>query len=119
VAIAEATELLNVLRHCEHLIVIDACRSGRQSGTVTRLPWPDRRIAVRHRRSTHGVGLVEVLKLAERLGELPPNVEIWGIEVGDCAPAGEIGRKTLRAVAKLEAQLYSDLMQAAESIGQA
>jgi len=113
IAVREATQLLNALRHCERLIAVDACRSGMPAGTVTHLYWPDPRIAVRHHRSTHGVGLFDVLKLAERLGDLPPSVEIFGIDVADCLPGHEIGGKVLRAVAHLAAQLRDEIWQAA------
>jgi hydrogenase maturation protease len=119
VAISEATELLNAIGGCEHLIVVDACRSGNRAGAITRLRWPDRRIAVRHTRSTHGIGLAEVLRLAERLGELPTDVEICGIELADFSPGKEISPETLRAVATLEAQLYDKLLEASAKAGQA
>ena len=34
------------------------------SGTITRLAWPDPRIAAQHRRSTHALGIGEALELA-------------------------------------------------------
>jgi hydrogenase maturation protease len=101
------------------LIVVDACRSGNRAGAITRLHWPDRRIAVRHGRSTHGIGLAEVLRLAERLGELPNNVEVCGIEVAEISPGYEISLETLWAVATLEAQLYDELLEASARAGQA
>jgi hydrogenase maturation protease len=114
-AIDEATQLVDGLYDCSQLIIVDACRSGSQIGTLTRLIWPDRRIAARHSHSTHGVGVCDALRLAEQLGRLPPEVEIFGIEVGDCEPGREVCPEVLQAVAELEAVIFAELCEAAHA----
>ena len=74
-------------------------RGHRDSIAVAR----SRDIAERHSQSTHGVGVCDALRLAERLGRLPDAVEIFGIEVAECEPGREICLEVLRAVAELEA----------------
>jgi hydrogenase maturation protease len=109
----EPTRIIDDLRGCSKLIIVDACRSVCHAGAVTRLKWPDPRIAQCHCHSTHGVGVHEALQLAERLGRLPADVEIYGIEVRDCAPGREICQEVLQAVAELEGVIWAELCEAA------
>jgi hydrogenase maturation protease len=111
--VGEATQLIDELDGCNKLIIVDACRGVCKMGAVTRLVWPDSRIAKRHSNSTHGVGVCEALQLAERLGRLPAEVEIYGIEVGHCEPGREICFEVLRAVSELEAVIWAELVEAA------
>jgi hypothetical protein len=41
--------------------------------------------------------LCNALELAERLGRLPPIVEVYGIEIGRCRPLDEISDAVTRA----------------------
>jgi hypothetical protein len=54
----------------------------------------------------------EALQLAELLGRLPAEVEIYGIEVGDCEPGREICLEVLQAVGELEAVIWAELCEA-------
>jgi hydrogenase maturation protease len=111
--VREATQLIDEIDGCNKLIIVDACHGVCQMGAVTRLVWPDSRIAKRHSHSTHGVGVCEALQLAERLGRLPAEVEIYGIEAGDCKPGREIRLEVLQAVAELESVIWAGLVEAA------
>lgn len=108
----EATQLVDELDGCDKLVIIDACRGMGRTGTVTRLGWPDPRIARRHSQSTHGVGVCDALRLAEQLGRLPAVVEIYGIEVAEREPEREICLAVLQAVAELEATIWAELCEA-------
>jgi hydrogenase maturation protease len=115
VKIEELTKLLDALDGCGKLVVVDACRGVCRVGAVTRLKWPNPRIAKRHGHSTHGVGVNDALQLAERLGRLPNDVVIYGIEVGDCIPGQEICHEVLQSVAKLENVIWGELCEAAHA----
>jgi len=110
-AVYEATQLVEDLKACRKLIVVDGCRTGSPVGTITRLRWPDPRIARRHNHSTHGVGVCGALQLAERLGRMPADVEIIGVEVRDCAPEPEMSSEVLQAMFELEALIFSELRE--------
>jgi hydrogenase maturation protease len=112
IKVHEATQLLDALDGCSKLIVVDACRGVCTVGAVTRLEWPDPRIARRHSHSTHGVGVCDALRLAEQLGRLPPLVEIFGIEVGECEPGHEMCLEVLRAVEELADVIWGELREA-------
>jgi hydrogenase maturation protease len=109
--IHEATQLVDELAGCRQLIVVDACRSGMRSGALSRLRWPDPRIRQYHNHSTHGVGLCNALQLAERLGRIPPNVEIFGIEIGNVGPHDEMTQEVAQAVAELAKTIFAELCE--------
>src|SRR5262245_715762 len=88
--VREGSQLTDGLVGCRKLIVIDACRSASPLGTITRFRWPDPRIRHHHNSSTHGLGLCNALDLAARLGRVPADVEVFGIEISDPNPLGEL-----------------------------
>jgi hydrogenase maturation protease len=106
---------LDELAGCERLIVVDACRSGDAVGTVRRLRWPDPRIARQHGHSSHGVSVCEALELAERLEQLPPVVEIVGIEVLRCQPETSVSPTVLHAVVRVATELCGELLEVAHA----
>ena len=112
VKIAEGTQLINELAGCRRLIILDACRGGPQLGSITRLEWPDSRVRQYHNHSTHGVGLCNALELAARLERMPPNVEIFGIEIGSDRPLNEISSEVARAVAELADIISAEICEA-------
>jgi hydrogenase maturation protease len=115
IMVREATELAEELEAgCRKLVVVDGCRSGNDVGTVTRLRWPDMRIADRHAHSTHGAGVCSALQLAERLGRLPPDVQVIGIEVGDCRPGAAMSYRVEEAMLAAEAMIVDEVCAAAE-----
>jgi hydrogenase maturation protease len=109
--IHEATQLVDELDGCRKLIIVDACRGGTLTGTISRLRWPDPRIRQNHNHSTHGVGLCNALQLAERIGRMPPSVEIFGIEIGNFQPRDEMSPEIVRAVAELEKTIFAELCE--------
>jgi hydrogenase maturation protease len=109
VAVCEATQLLWELAGCQRLIIIDACQSNEPIGTVTRMNWPDSRIASRHAHSTHGAGVYESLQLAERLGRLPPSVEVIGVEAETFEPGREMSPILLQMRAEVEKMVLAEI----------
>lgn len=102
VILAEGTGLLDVLPACEKLIVVDACRSGAPVGTVTRLDWPDPQVRRRHNHSTHGIGAYGALELAQQLGQLPPRVVLFGVEIAEYSPLSQMSPDVEAAIAPLQ-----------------
>lgn len=77
-------ELLEVMKGAGAVLLIDAVRSGQAPGTIHRLDASAGPIApALFPRSTHAVGVAEVLELARTLGVLPTKVIVYGIEAGD------------------------------------
>jgi hydrogenase maturation protease len=109
VKITEGTKLIHELDGCRRLIVVDACRAGGLIGTITRLEWRDPRIGQYHSHSTHGLGVCSALDLADRLGRLPPNVRIYGIEIGSQRPLDEVRIEVAQAVAELTGIIAAEI----------
>lgn len=76
-------QLVTALNGCQRLWVIDACCSNQAMGTITRLEWPVEHSAWPTRSSTHAMGLLDALHLAENLGTLPAITLLYGVEVGE------------------------------------
>jgi N-acyl-D-amino-acid deacylase len=80
----DCTLLLTAWAGVDRVVAIDATSSGRPPGTITRLDAATASLpAARHRSSTHALGLADVLDLARVLGQLPPQVVVFGIEGRD------------------------------------
>lgn len=76
-------DLLDWMEGYQRLILCDACRMGTAKGTVRRWEWPDEAISGLVTGGSHDWNLAAVLKLASHLGQLPEQIIVWGMEVGD------------------------------------
>ena len=75
--------LINWMQGVEHLVLIDAVRSGATPGELIRLD-PAELVSGGARLSSHDLALAETLQLAAALGSLPPLVDIYGVEINGC-----------------------------------
>lgn len=68
----------------DHVVIIDACRSGAPPGTVFRLEPPDDELGpTRPAASTHGVGVAWAYRLGQALHRLPRRLTVFAIEGED------------------------------------
>jgi hydrogenase maturation protease len=108
---ATPDRLADLARDCRRLIVVDACRGEMTLGEILRLEWPDPRIDRWPALSTHGLGLGDVLRLAEALGWLPPRVALLVVDIGPAGDSdGESGFSLSRAVEELARRVTEELM---------
>ena len=113
-----AGQLLDYLHGCQRAILIDACQSSQAPGTITRLRWPDPRIGVQHRRSTHALSIGDMLAMAQELGRLPPQVVLFGVEISGCRPGSLLSAVVEGALAELEQDVLDELTQERSEPGQ-
>jgi hydrogenase maturation protease len=113
--IREGTQLLEELDGCERLIVVDGYAGGHELGTITRITWPDPRIRQYHNHSTHGVGLCDALELAERLRLVPQDVEVFGIEIGNCRPLDGMSAEVAKSVVELTEIIVAELYETVDA----
>jgi hydrogenase maturation protease len=73
-------ELLGYIRNKDHLILIDAVKSGHPPGTVVRVEGEDVPATFLTRISPHQLGISDVLAAAKLTGELPAQMVLFGIE---------------------------------------
>ncbi len=80
--------LLHEMEGIHTLILVDAVQSGAEVGTIVRLRIPADFPSLQNLHwgsslsSTHAIGLLEALQLAETLNVLPPETLLYGIELG-------------------------------------
>ena len=77
----DALALVDELDPGTPCLVIDAARMGREPGAVVVFRPEDTRFRIRSDGlSLHGLGLVEAFALAERLGRMPRDLKVIGVE---------------------------------------
>lgn len=82
------SQLLDWLDRVDRLIVCDACQSRRRALANSRndtpgfhrWQWPTLQVSMLRSAGSHSFGLPQVLQLAERLGSLPQDVIVFGVE---------------------------------------
>ena len=83
-------DLLDWLDGVRHLIVCDACFAAGDSNSdepvMHRWDWPTAEVTGLRSANSHAFGLSQVLQLTQRLGTLPEDVTVIGIE-GQCYDA--------------------------------
>lgn len=81
----DGARLMRLWSGIDTVIVIDAVRSGSPPGTLHRLdvsthPLPANFVCT----SSHQFGVAEAIETARELGELPPRIIFYGIEIEHC-----------------------------------
>jgi hydrogenase maturation protease len=85
-ASGEGAALIEAWRGAARVILCDAVHAGTPPGTIHRLDaWRQPIPTGFFRYSTHAFSLAEAVELARALGELPPQLIIYGIEGADYA----------------------------------
>lgn len=73
-------ELLSYIRDRDHLIIIDAVKSGNPPGTVVRIEGRDVPAKFETKISPHQLGISDLLATATISGKLPEKMVLFGIE---------------------------------------
>jgi hydrogenase maturation protease len=73
-------ELLSYFTGKDHLIIVDAVKSGHAPGTVVRMEGEDVPATFMVRISPHQLGISDVLAAARLTGELPQQMVLFGME---------------------------------------
>jgi hydrogenase maturation protease len=110
--LAEPTRLMPLLDEYDRMWIVDACRSEQQVGTISRFAWPDDRIDRSWTLSGHGIGMAEVLELAETLGAMPAKTVVYTIDIGrePSDPDGEPTADVAAAVRELRKRLVDEIV---------
>jgi hydrogenase maturation protease len=89
-------ELIECLGGHEAAVVIDAASPAGRPGSIRFFTWPCPELGHRILLSSHGLGLVEAIQLAEALGRLPHHVRIYTIEAEHISPGAPLGQDVAR-----------------------
>jgi hydrogenase maturation protease len=100
------SDLLNVMAGQTELVVVDAAAPAGTPGKFRALEWPCDDLLECTSSNTHGIGVAEVLRLAEAIGVLPLRVCLWTIEAEQTA-AGEpnVSPSVVRGIDEVVSQL--------------
>jgi len=104
----EATELSSAWRSDDDLVVVDAVVTGAPVGTVHR--WDGIPPAASSpSASTHGLGVIQALRLAHVLGCVPKLLEVYGIEGRRFEPGSPPSPKVKAAAEDLAQQIHATI----------
>ena len=73
-------EMLEDLSNADHIIIIDAVRSGKAPASIVRLADEQVPVFFKTKLSPHQIGLSDVLATLAFIGEQPGGVTIFGVE---------------------------------------
>jgi len=93
-------ELLHWLDGVVRLIICDACQSQGAPGRLHRWTWPTAQLPIGAARGSHDLDLAGVLGLAESIGCLPAQVDVWGIEVDVMEPTTHVSDDVQRGISQ-------------------
>ncbi len=108
----DATELMHLWENAAWLILIDAAKSGQPSGTIHHFDAHQRPLPpFLSSWSSHAFGLPEAITLARQFGQLPPLIEVYGIE-GERFCMGEEITPSVAAACSQVAEMIRKRVQA-------
>lgn len=105
-------DLMDWLEGTGRLIICDAFSGAGPPGSIYCWRWPDERIRQLRAAGSHDFSLSSVLELAARLGRLPDDVVIWGIEAGRTTPNDSLSPEIVAALPELMRQVWSEISRA-------
>lgn len=83
-------DLLPMLEHVTHLILVDAVETGEKPGTVVRLAGAELPIALETKLSPHQMGLKDLLAVSELMGHVPAKMVLIGVQPGSIGMGTEM-----------------------------
>lgn len=105
-------DLMDWLEGTGRLMICDAFLGAGPPGSIYCWRWPDERIRQLRAAGSHDFSLSSVLELADRLGRLPGDVVIWGIEAGRTTPNDGLSPEIVAALPELMRQVWSEISRA-------
>jgi hydrogenase maturation protease len=106
----EAGKLMDLLEGADVALIVDACLSGAEPGTIHRLdaiaaPLPRPMFAA----SSHAIGLTESVELARILGQLPRRCIIFAIEAADLSLGVPLSAPVSAAVTRVVPMILDEI----------
>lgn len=107
-ASGEGAQLMELWKDAEAVILIDALQSGHSPGAVRRFAAHREALPARSfRYSTHAFSLGEAIELARALGEIPPRLEVFGIEGRDFSAGEGLSPEVAAAARALAEEIFA------------
>ena len=109
VKVSSPVDIISQTESVDCLWLCDACVGGSPEGTVWRWTWPDASLESRQFSGTHDFDLCAALRLAEKLGKLPKQVVVWGVEIQACEISSEVSAPVMDAIPKIVQAMRKEL----------
>jgi hydrogenase maturation protease len=109
---------MDLWEDCDRVILVDAVVTGKPAGTIVR--WDASRQRVPReafRFSTHTFGVADAVELAHMLEKLPHELVVYGIEGRHFQPGTGPGKRVLKAVERLAAEIANEVPECVSSPG--
>ncbi len=107
---SDALGILEYFQGRDHVIVVDACRMGREPGAVAEIDPSQIDLIIQDDPiSLHGLGLAESIKMAESLSMLPAELKIVGIEPESIQFNSSLSPSGQRALKMVVSIIYTEL----------
>ncbi len=98
----DALALVEALRPDEPCVIVDAARMGREPGAVAAFSPEEARLRLGgDGLSVHGLGLAEAFALAGRLGRMPSDLLVVGVEPAGVTPGTGLSDAVAAAVPRV------------------
>jgi len=107
--VSTPVDLLDWLDGIQRLIVCDAVSGVGAPGTLHRWQWPDARLSQVRSAGSHDFGVAAALELAARIGRLPADVVVWGVEGAMVRPIDRLSPAVEKALPELIRQVQGEL----------
>lgn len=109
-ASSSGLKVIHNLKNLDKVIIVDAVKFGGNPGDFIFFS-PDEVNTLRKSVSSHESGILEILKLSEKLDESPQEVIIMGIEPGDTSFNQELSPKLKENFSKLAEELCKKIKE--------
>ena len=110
------SRLLDLLQPDRDFIIVDACVADQHPpGTILRWEWPEPGAEPARGSSTHGLGVVDALRLAGQLGHLTGRVILFGVVVSATSPAAPLSAAVAACLPELERRVVEAIGNASQT----
>jgi hydrogenase maturation protease len=106
---ADCSVLMDLWDTADHVILVDAMRSGLAPGTVRRFDAHADHLPARTFPTTHAFGVAETVELARSLGRLPERLTVYGIEASDLDVGSRLSDEVADAVHRVVVEIDAEL----------
>ncbi len=102
--------LIELMRGASTVFIIDAVKSGSESGTIHRFKDNDI-FKSENRLSTHDMGVAQALQLGSALNDLPDNIILYGIEIDLIVFESTLSHPIVKAIEQVAIQLKNEIIR--------
>ncbi len=110
-------EMLEDLAGADHIVIVDAVRSGQAPASIVKLTGDQVPVFFRTKLSPHQIGLSDVLATLELTGEAPGGITVIGVEPASLETAIELSPQVEALLPELVDLVVAELRQLGVAAG--